>query len=354
MTLITQDPYPITIGNATAALENLLTDTLYSKIGVLVDENTQRHCLPLLPANLPKLEPLVIAAGEVHKNLDTCRQVWSAMFDGGLDRHSLLINLGGGVIGDLGGFCAATFMRGIDFVQVPTTLLAQVDASIGGKLGVNLGAFKNGIGLFKNPFAVCIDPAFLATLPARELRSGLAEVAKHALIADHKMWASLRNLNDLQRTDWEALIQPAIRIKHQIVETDPKESGRRKILNFGHTIGHALESLALQQNRPLTHGEAIAAGIICESWLSHRMLGLPQSQLLEIQTFIQRFFQPFAFGNPDLPSLFQWMAKDKKNRAATPHFTLINPIGKAHYNQICPESLVKGSLEYYSELANNW
>ncbi|MEJ0032353.1 MAG: 3-dehydroquinate synthase family protein [Bacteroidota bacterium] len=222
-------------------LKEFFEKKAYSQVVVLTDRNTRLHCYPLVAENIPSHEIIEIEAGETFKNIDTCQVIWQRMTDLRLDRHALLVVLGGGVLGDMGGFCAATYKRGIDFLLLPTTLLAQVDASVGGKLAIDFNGIKNHIGVFQLPVSTLIGPEFLKTLPFRELRSGFAEVIKHCIIGDQKMWNVIR-AKDVAGQDWETVIRHSVEFKTGVVTEDPKEKGRRKILNFGHTIGHALET----------------------------------------------------------------------------------------------------------------
>lgn len=346
------DNYFIQIGDIWTAFRAFLEERQYSKLIVLVDENTERDCLPLLQKEL-KDYPLIIItipAGELHKNINTCQLIWQTMMEKGVDRKSLAINLGGGVIGDMGGFCASTFKRGIDFVQMPTTLLSQVDASIGGKLGIDFNHIKNSIGVFRNPQAVWIDFAFLKTLPLREIRSGLAEIIKHSLIADAEEWAKIQAIENLEGIGWDEYLVPSLGIKKQVVEQDPFEKGLRKALNFGHTIGHAVESVALATENPLLHGEAIAIGMICETWLSHYLEGLPYSDVKNISDFILKTYGHYPLDKATYPELIYLMTKDKKNENDEINFTLINPVGKALINRTCRERLIVESLEFYQKL----
>jgi 3-dehydroquinate synthase len=241
-------------------LKDVLTLKSYSKVGVLVDSNTENLCYPLIKKILPDHEIIRVEAGEKFKTIETCQRIWESLTQHGFDRHSVLIVLGGGVLGDMGGFCAATFKRGIDFILVPTTLLSQVDSSVGGKIGVDFMGIKNHIGLFCEPAFTLISSKFLATLPIRELRSGFAEVIKHSLISDRAKWEIIKN-KGLEEQNWDKMIEFSYQFKSEIAETDPFEGGVRKILNFGHTIGHAVESACLQSLAPLLHGEAIAIGM---------------------------------------------------------------------------------------------
>ncbi len=255
---------PIHLGDLRDTFPAWLRERSYSQVFLLTDENTHRHCLPIFleKTGLPREVNIAkIPAGERFKTLATCQQIWQQMLDAKLDRRALVVNLGGGVIGDMGGFCAATWKRGVDFAQIPTTLLAMTDAAIGGKLGIDFQGVKNTIGIFQNPAAVFVDPVFLKTLPDRELRSGFAEVIKHALIG-----GQLSESLQLSESSWLETLRASIAVKVRIVQEDPLEKGLRALLNFGHTIGHAVESYFLETDEPLTHGEAVAIGMICESW----------------------------------------------------------------------------------------
>lgn len=352
MDILTLADYKVYIGDCLAALGELIHSRRYSMLLVVVDENTERDCLPRLRAALEgqALRSICISAGEQHKTLDTCAQIWGQMMQLGADRRALCINLGGGVIGDMGGFCAGTFKRGMDFVQVPTTLLAQVDASVGGKLGIDFLAVKNSIGIFCNPQAVFIDPAFLGTLPARELRSGLAEVIKHSLIADAGQWAAISGSTDWAATDWAALLLPSVGIKQRIVEADPHERGLRKALNFGHTIGHAIEGHALEGERPLLHGEAIAIGMVCEAYLSQRQAGLPEAALAEISRFLLGVYGHYDLAEADFDAYLALMANDKKNEGGRINFSLLPSIGAVRVDEVCSPEDIVASLRYYQGL----
>ncbi len=337
--------YRIHIGPAGQALADILADGRFTKVALLVDTNSEKFCLPQLGHN--NLPVIRISPGEQHKSIQTCTCLWQQMMDLGMDRHSLLVNLGGGVIGDMGGFCAATFFRGIPFVQIPTTLLSQVDASIGGKLGIDLNWVKNAVGVFKNPLAVAVDPRFLKTLPDTELRSGFAEVIKHALVADPALWNQLQTLKDLKVVEWEPILEASLRIKRDVVQEDPFEKGRRKVLNYGHTIGHAIESFLLSSGTTLTHGEAVAAGMVAESFLSVKHLGLDEDKLREVVETIRRFYPPLRFTEGDFDDLIELMKKDKKNRAGNISFTLLPNIGEASYDQFVKEDSIREALRFY-------
>ena len=346
MQTITLHDYKIFVGDFRSPLRTLLQARQYTIIGVLVDENTRRDCLPAVAEVLADFPHFIIEipSGEINKNLQTCTHIWSEMMHGDTDRNSLLINLGGGVIGDTGGFCASTFKRGIDFLQIPTTLLAQADASIGGKLGIDFNHIKNSIGVFNNPQAVLIDTDFLQTLSLREVRSGFAEIIKHALIADAAHWPKLLKIQDLSAVNWGVYLPTSLKIKQHITEADPFEKGIRKALNFGHTIGHALESRSLQTKNPLLHGEAVALGMICEAYLSVRRCGLSESEFTEIKTFIERIYQPQRPAREDFPALLTLMRKDKKNAGTEINFTFLSNIGTCEINGIATEEEIYAAL----------
>ncbi len=329
------------------SLSQFLAENKYAKIHVIVDEHTKRHCYPLVKSFLPKHTLTQIKSGEPEKNLLTCEKIWQGMTDAELDRHSLVINLGGGVIGDMGGFCAATYKRGIDFIQIPTTLLAQVDASVGGKLGIDFHGFKNHIGVFRIPNAVLIDAVFLKTLPFVELRSGFAEIVKHCLIADVQQW------NAIKRTDFEAqnftnLIAHSVEIKKQVVAQDPTEKGLRKILNFGHTLGHAIETFYLGKPKlHLLHGEAIAAGMICEAFISLKRGLISEAALAEIEEFIFAVYGKATVATDDLEAIIALTAQDKKNKGKEIRFSLLEGIGKCGYDIPVNAKEMREALLYY-------
>ena len=352
MPILNLPSYSIHLGDLRESARDWLRGRNYSKIAILVDENTAQHCLPVFleKTGLEDFQLIRIAAGEQHKNFETCQLIWRQMMECGLDRRSLLLNLGGGVIGDMGGFCAATFKRGMDFVQAPTTLLSQVDASVGGKLGIDFMQVKNSIGVFQDPAAVFVDADFLKTLPYRELRSGFAEMIKHALIADAEQWQNLSKLENLTESDWLPYILHSLRIKQGIVEADPFERGIRKALNFGHTIGHAIEGHALESEHPLLHGEAIAAGMIAESYLSHQKLGLPMHDVEAITAYLTRIYGTFQIEKSNYPDYFALMQQDKKNENGQILFSLIHPIGNAVVNVACDGLEIEAALEYTSAL----
>jgi 3-dehydroquinate synthase len=342
--------YPIYFDNTLAELVKFIENGNYSRFFVLTDENTANYCLPVIRKKIDKLDNfdiIEINSGEESKNIDFCVGVWKMLIDFSADRQSLLINLGGGVISDLGGFAASTYKRGIDFVHVPTTLLSQVDASVGGKTGIDMDNIKNIIGTFTQPKAVFIEHSFLQTLPARQILSGLAEMLKHGLIADAGYWNLLKN-SDLQSPSAE-LIYKSIEIKNRVVIEDPHEKGIRKSLNFGHTIGHAVETYSLMNDEnPLTHGEAIAIGMICEAKLSNMKIGLSDAELTEINEVIGGLYPKYTIAESCYKELYSIMQKDKKNQSGKINCTLLTSIGQCRIDNICPEDELCESLRYYS------
>jgi 3-dehydroquinate synthase len=335
---------------ALAELAEMLRQPAVSQVLVLADGNTARHCYPALQPYLPEHTLIEIPAGEEYKTLASCETVWCELTEKSADRFAVIVNLGGGVITDLGGFCAATYKRGIRFVQVPTTLLAQVDASVGGKTGIDFQGFKNQIGVFQEAAGVFIEPAFLSTLDSRQLKSGYAEVVKHWLIADAQAFATQRHEGVMVK-DWTGIIRDSVATKQQIVEADPLESGLRKVLNFGHTVGHALESyLLLQSGREILHGEAVAAGMLCESWLSVQKGRLTEQELDKIETFLFSVYEKVQFVTLETDAIARLALQDKKNSGSTINCTLLDGIGKAVYDQPVTVAEIGESLRYYHRL----
>jgi 3-dehydroquinate synthase len=329
------------------SLSAYLSANQYTKIQVIADEKTARYCYPAIKSILPKHNLVKIKSGESEKHLGSCQVIWQAMTNHELDRHSLVINLGGGVIGDMGGFCASTYKRGIDFIQIPTTLLSQVDASVGGKLGIDFQGFKNHIGVFKIPEAVLIDADFLKTLPFSELRSGFAEIIKHCLIMDADKWENIRK-KDFEEQDFQDLIAHSVAIKQQVVEADPTEKGLRKILNFGHTLGHAIETYFLGNSKlHLLHGEAIAAGMICEAYISYKRDMIDLQTLANIEEFIFAVYGKASIQEADIEPIISLTAQDKKNRGKEIRFSLLEGVGKCTYDIAVSKSEMKKALEYY-------
>lgn len=337
----------VIISPISESLKTFLGTRSYSKIIVLTDTNTKRLCYPIIKDALPKHTVITVKHGEENKNLQTCELIWSAMTEVQLDRHALMINLGGGVIGDMGGFCAATYKRGIDFIQIPTTLLSQVDASVGGKLGIDFQGFKNHLGVFTLPNAVLIDPIFLETLSEREKRSGFAEILKHCLIQDVNKWNEIRG-KDLIDQDLPDLIAHSVEIKKKVVEQDPTEKGLRKILNFGHTLGHAIETFFLPQGKKrLFHGEAIATGMVCESYIAYTRGLIDERTLEQIEEFIFSIYGKVEIDVADFDTIIGLTLQDKKNKGKDVRFSLINAAGSCLYDIVVTKNEMKKALEYY-------
>ncbi|MGK6350867.1 3-dehydroquinate synthase [Parapedobacter sp. DT-150] len=345
--------YHVFFDDTLAELERFIQANTYSKILILTDRNTSEHCLPVLQAAMPTFDGydvIEVDPGEENKNIDFCIGIWKMMLDFGADRQSLLINLGGGVVTDMGGFAASTFKRGIDFVQVPTTLLSQVDASVGGKTGIDMDSVKNMIGTFAQPKAVFISTAFLRTLDNRQLVSGFAEVIKHGLIRDADFYEQVKALDASALTT--AHIRHSVSIKNEVVTQDPTEKGLRKILNFGHTIGHAIEGYSLaHDSRPLLHGEAIAVGMICEGYLSHRINGLPKEALDDLVGTFQKHFPDYRYSEASYELFIDLMKNDKKNTGGRIGFALLSQIGHCSVDVFVEEALIKESLDFYRALS---
>jgi 3-dehydroquinate synthase len=336
--------------NGYVALNQLIASKLYSSIFILVDENTHTHCypkfIPKLATNCP-IEIIEIASGEIHKNLETCTGVWNVLTELNADRKSLVITLGGGVITDLGGFVASTYKRGIDFVNIPTTLLSMVDASVGGKTGVDLGVLKNQIGLFANPEMVLVDTDYLETVTPREIRSGIAEIIKYGLTYDANLYTMIKGNPKLNIVD---LIHRSIEIKNEVVLKDPKEQGLRKILNFGHTIGHAIESYFLEskQKENLTHGEAIAIGMVAECYISSKLLDFPEQELVEVKKLLLKIYGKAIVLQEDFNGILDYLKHDKKNVSGQLNFVLLNGLEETKIDCIVSKELIIDSIRYYN------
>lgn len=335
-----------------SALSQLINDKKYSKIVLLVDENTAQHCLNYvmqwLAVDVP-FEIIEIEQGEENKTIETCTAVWETLVEMNVDRKALLINVGGGMVCDLGGFVAATYKRGIDFVNIPTSLLAMVDASVGTKTGVNLSGLKNMVGSFSQPQMVLIDTAFLETLPGNQMRSGLAEMFKHGLIADASYWNQLKNLGELTTEDLLLLIYHSVSIKNEIVLQDPFEENVRKLLNFGHTLGHVIETYSHSGKgiQPLLHGEAIAIGMILEAFISYKKDLLTKNSYLEIKETLNLMFESIVFTENDIEICTHLLIHDKKNVNDIVQFTLLNGIGKGVINEVVESELITEAFNDY-------
>lgn len=339
--------------NITAELDALCDQLAADRVFLLTDVTTEQLCRPLVSEckALLHAESIVIGATDVNKTLDTLSQVWTALSSGKASRQSLLINLGGGMVTDLGGFAAATFKRCIRFVNIPTTLLAMVDAAVGGKTGINFNGLKNEIGAFKEAEAVIIDTEFLRTLDDKNLRSGYAEMLKHSLLENETMWADHLKF-DLAQPDYahlQELVAQSIRCKERIVTEDPHEHGIRKVLNLGHTVGHAFESFALEQNRPILHGYAVAYGLLCELFLSAAHTHFPTLQMRQTVQYIRQHYGAFSFTCDDYDHLYELMLHDKKNVGGVINFTLLGGIGDIRLNQHLSKETVFESFDFFRE-----
>jgi len=343
------DPVIFT-SEAAQGLSKVFAHLSFSRLVVLTDSNTEENCLPAVFKALPPDTVFIcVKAGEINKNLETCSKIWTDMTDAALDRKALMLNLGGGVITDMGGFCASLYKRGIRFINLPTTLLSQVDASVGGKLGIDFSGLKNHLGVFNEPETVIIAPEFLKTLPRAELRSGYAEILKHGLIRDKAYFEKLKSEN-WESQDWESLIMHSVGIKKAVVQADPKEAGLRKILNFGHTIGHAFESYFLDTENHLLHGEAIALGMICEGFLSFQKIGFSFEELNQLTDWMLQIYGKVEFSKDQLDPILDLCLQDKKNEGSTLLFSLLNSIGDCDYNIPVNREEIREAIMYYQNL----
>ena len=340
-------------GNLERDLVNAISECEHDRIFVLTDETTQQLCWPKIKnfKALKNSTPIIIKATDTHKNLDTLSQVWQALSNGGATRHSLMINLGGGMVTDLGGFAASTFKRGIDFINIPTKLLAMVDASVGGKTGINFGGLKNEIGVFSDSRFVIINTQFLDTLDHDNICSGYAEMLKHGLISDERTWAELMTF-DLDTPDLSQLqrmVAESIKVKERIVEADPHEHGIRKALNLGHTMGHAFESFAMRRGTPILHGYAVAYGLVSELYMSARKTAFPTDRMHQTVRFIRENYGTINITCDDYPTLIELMHHDKKNTSGIINFTLLGNVGDIRINQTANEEEIKEALDFFRE-----
>ena len=344
--------------NINEELATAISECEHDRIFVLTDENTERLCWPLIKDFfcLRKASLIVIKAGDTHKNLESISHVWSELQRMGATRHSCLINLGGGMVTDLGGFAASAFKRGIDFINIPTTLLSMVDASVGGKTGINFGGLKNEIGVFNNARSVILDTEFLRTMDRENILSGYAEMLKHGLISNTKNWVELLNF-DLDHPDFKHLatmLGKSVAVKERIVTKDPKEKGIRKALNFGHTFGHAFESFSLIHSKetgktPILHGYAVAYGLICELYLSALKAGFPTEKMNQTVQYIRENYGAFGITCDDYDELINLMRHDKKNTAGVINFTLLSEVGDIHIDQTATDEEIKQCLDFFRE-----
>lgn len=344
--------------NLATDLAMAISECEHDGIFVLTDETTKKLCWPVIEnfIGLRDAHLITIGASDTNKNIDSLMHVWRELEKGKATRHSLLINLGGGMVTDLGGFAASTFKRGIDFINIPTTLLAMVDASVGGKTGINFDDLKNEIGVFNNAKCVILDTEFLRSLDEKNLRSGYAEMLKHGLISNEENWAELIKF-DLANPDLkhlQTMLEKSVQVKERVVEKDPTEKDIRKSLNFGHTFGHAFESYSLLQHdktgkEPILHGYAVAYGMICELYLSAVKAGFPTEKLHQTVNFIREYYGMFPITCDDYDALIDLMHHDKKNTGNTINFTLLSGIGEIHINQTATDEEIKDCFDFYRE-----
>ncbi len=338
--------------NLRDSLAKAIAGCPHDRLFVLADGTTARLCLPLLDGTgcTGGAQTIVIGAGDTCKTLETVAHVWSELGRMGATRHSLLINIGGGMVTDLGGFAASTFKRGIRFINIPTSLLAMVDASVGGKTGINYNGLKNEIGVFSNADRMIIDTEFLRTMDEPNLLSGYAEMVKHGLLATEQTWAELLSF-DIRRPDLAKLrrmVAESVAVKEKVVESDPTEQGLRKALNLGHTVGHAFESLALAR-KPVLHGYAVAYGLVCELYLSAVKEGFPTDMMRRTVAFINENYGRMDFSCDDYPQLIELMTHDKKNTSGTINFTLLGNIGDIRINRTASRDEIYEALDFYRE-----
>ena len=337
--------------NAAEALSEALRLTDHDRLFVLTDAVTAQLCWPLVSEICREEQLVTIPAGDDHKTTDSLIHVWQSLSSGGASRRSLMVNIGGGMVTDLGGFAASTFKRGIRFINIPTTLLSMVDASVGGKTGINLGGLKNEVGTFRNAEEVIIDTHFLRTLDADNLRSGYAEMLKHALISRREDWAELLRF-DILRPDFgvlQTLVEKSVEVKRRVVTEDPEEHGIRKSLNLGHTVGHAFESLSLRTGHPVLHGYAVAWGLVCELYLSCKRTAFPHDVMLQTAAFIKETYGTYSFDCKRYEELYELMTHDKKNANGIINFSLLSDIGQVCLNQAATKEEIFDMLDFYRE-----
>ena len=335
-------------------LQESISKHPHDKIFILTDEHTRALSLPLIErlSDVQQATHITIGVEDIHKNLDTLAYVWTTLSQQGGTRHSLLVNLGGGMVTDLGGFAAATFKRGISYINIPTTLLAMVDASVGGKTGINFNGLKNEIGAFAPADQVLLDSEFLRTLDSQNIRSGYAEMLKHGLISNVKHWSELMNfdLNQIDYNHLRDLVGQSVQVKEEVVKIDPFEKGIRKALNLGHTIGHAFESFALESGNPVLHGYAVAWGLVCELYLAHMKTNFPIDKMRQTIQFIKEQYGRLTFNCKNYNQFYELMRHDKKNASADQiNFTLLSEIGEVRINQTASKEEIYEALDFYSE-----
>ena len=342
--------YSVVISNtALKTASAFLAKARYSGYFILCDENTLQECLPFLINSCPELaraQIIEIESGEASKAMTICEPIWQTLIENQADRRTLLINLGGGVVSDLGGFIASVYKRGIDFINIPTSLLAMADASVGGKTGIDFYGIKNVIGSFACPKAVFVNPGFLSTLPEKHYQNGLAEVFKIALVSNKVFWNELR----YGKKKPEELVTKSIILKNNIVLRDPFDQGRRKMLNFGHTIGHAIEALTLGSAHELLHGEAVLAGMIMESHLAFQKKLIPKTVLVEVSTVLRSAFTLKNINGLAFDKILDQLGNDKKTIHHKIQFALITGIGTCRVDVTATAAQIKKAVSYYNQL----
>jgi 3-dehydroquinate synthase len=347
--------YSVEIGNLeNSSLRELLQQYHDHRLIIIVDENTHDCCLEHLLTTFQELERaeiILLPVGEENKVMEVCFQVWQAFTEYGFSRKDLVINVGGGVVTDMGGFIASIFKRGMNFINIPTTLLGMVDASIGGKTGIDLDHYKNQLGTFCHPQKIYIDSTFLQTLPAEEIFNGYAEMLKHALIRDKNLWNEIKSIHSEEELIKENVIYPSVKIKTDVIDLDPKEGGLRKILNFGHTIGHALESYFLTKT-PISHGHAVALGMCAEAFISWKKDRVSKDEFFEIEQTITSSFPMISLDADDIQKVIEFMHQDKKNESGKILCSLLNGIGNCDYNIPISEKESGEALFHLSLLAS--
>jgi 3-dehydroquinate synthase len=347
--------------NLRQSLTEAIGECYHDRLFILTDDTTRQLCLPLVEGYecLQGAMSISIPPTDEHKDLQSLAHVWSELQHMGATRHSLMVNLGGGMVTDLGGLAASTFKRGIAYINIPTTLLAMVDASVGGKTGINFGGLKNEIGVFSNARSVLLDTTFLQTLDRENLLSGYAEMLKHGLISNQQTWAELlrderlemrgERYDDSQLEELGRMVAESVAVKQRIVTEDPTEQGIRKALNLGHTAGHAFESMALERHKPILHGYAVAYGLIVELYLCTNKTGFPQDKMRQTVAFVKEHYGRMAITCDDYPRLLELMHHDKKNLGTSINFTLLGDIGNIRINQTASEEEIREALDFYRE-----
>ena len=339
--------------NLERCLDEAIGKAEHDRLFILTDTTTKQLCWPVVQdyAIMKDAIMITIQPTDEAKTLETLATVWTSLQKGGATRHSLMINLGGGMVTDLGGFAASTFKRGMAYINIPTTLLSQVDASVGGKTGINFGGLKNEIGVFNCASSVILSSTFLRTLDTENMLSGYAEMLKHGLLSSKENWAELLTF-DITAPDYatlQNLVAKSVAIKEQIVKEDPTEKGIRKALNLGHTAGHAIESLALKEGRTILHGYAVAWGLLMELYLSARKCGFPAKEMHQMEAYIKEHYGKFLYECKHYETLYNFMSHDKKNQGGNINFTLLGGIGDIRINQTASQDEIEEMLDYYRE-----